>query len=300
MLALRTCGEGGAGAGLAVQADKFIEADGTTLAYAEVGAGHPVIALHGFPDIYKTWSGLAGPLADAGFRVIAVAMRGYAPSAVPADGDYSLRRLALDTLCLLDALEIERASVVGHDWGASAGYALAALAPQRLASLVTLAIPPLTVFPSGLREGLARPHNLYLGFGALSDWWLRRADFAEVQRLYRKWSPRWAVPEAQLAEVTTALAPPERSRAAVDYYRAGMREADRRAILRPVTTPTLMLYGADEPQVRQASYAQAAAVTGPGSRVVRLEGVGHWPHLEAPDRCRAEILAFLRERSGGR
>ena len=283
-----------------LQADKFIDADGTALAYAEVGAGHPIIALHGFPDTYRTWSGLAGPLADAGFRVLAVAMRGYPPSAVPVDGDYALRRLALDTVCLLDALEIERASLVGHDWGASAGYALAALAPQRLASLVTLAIPPLTVFPSGLRESLARPHNVYLGLGAFSDWWLRRADFAEVRRLYGKWSPRWAAPEAYMAEVKTALAPPERSRAAVDYYRAGMREADRRAILRPITTPTLMLYGADEPRVRQESYGRAAAVTGPGSRSLCIEGVGHWPHLEAPERCRDEILAFLRERSGDR
>ena len=78
----------------------------------------------------------------------------------------------------------------------------------------------------------------------------------------------------------------------MDYYRAGMNEADRRAILRPIATPTLMLYGADEPQVRQASYAQATEVTGPGSRVVSLEGVGHWPHLEAPNRCLAEIRAF--------
>ena len=278
-------------------ADRFIEVDGTALAYAEVGAGPPVIALHGFPDTYKTWSGLAGPLAESGFRVIALALRGYPPSAVAADGDYSLRRLAMDTVCLLDALEIERASVLGHDWGASAGYALAALAPGRLASLITLADPPLMVFPSGLRERLGRPHNLYLGLGALSNWWLRRADFAEVHHLYRKWSPRWAVPDAHLAEVKRALACPDHSRAAVDYYRAGMSEADRRAILRPIATPTLMLYGADEPQVRQESYAKAAEVTGPGSRSVRLEGVGHWPHLEAPNRCLAEIRAFLREES---
>ncbi len=283
-----------------LQADKFIDADGTALAYAEVGAGPPVIALHGFPDTYKTWSGLAGPLADAGFRVIAMALRGYPPSAVPADGDYGLRRLARDTVCLLDALEIEQAVVLGHDWGASAGYALAASAPERLVSLITLANPPLTVFPSGLRERLGRPHNLYLGLGALSDWWLRRADFAEVRHLYRKWSPRWAVPDAHLAEVTAALAPRERSRAAVDYYRGGLSEEDRRDLLRPIAVRTLMLYGADEPQVRQASYAQAAAVTGPGSRSLRIEGVGHWPHLEAPDRCLAEILAFLRERPGDR
>lgn len=280
-------------------ADKFIEADGTALAYAEVGAGPPVIALHGFPDTYKTWSGLAGPLADAGFRVIVMALRGYPPSAVPADGDYSLRRLAMDTVCLLDALEIEQASVIGHDWGASAGYALAALAPERITSLVTLALPPLTVFSYGLRERFARPHTIYLALGALSNWWLRRADFAEVRHLYRKWSPHWAVPDAHLAEVKRALALPDHSRAAVDYYRAGMSEADRRDLLRPIAARTLMLYGADEPRVRQESYAKAAAVTGPGSQVVRLECVGHWPHLEAPDRCLAEIRAFLRERSGG-
>ena len=272
--------------------------DGTSLAYFETGSGRPIIALHGFPDTYETWNGLTGPLVGAGARFIAAAMRGYMPSDVPGSGDYSVLQFANDIICLLDALEIERATVLGHDWGASAGYALAALAPERLECLVTLAIPPFSVFPTGLRERLARPHNFYLGFGPLSNWWLRRGDFEEVRRLYRKWSPRWDTPKDHMEKVIAALRQAGRSRAAVDYYRARMSDEDRCLIVKSIETPVLMIYGSDEPHVRRESYARAAQVTGAGSRIVRIDGAGHWPHLEAPERCLAEILPFLASHHG--
>ena len=232
-------------------------------------------------------------LVSAGYRFVALALRGYAPSGIPTDGDYTIRRLAADVIALLDVLGVARTAVLGHDWGASAGFAMAALAPERLSALIALAIPPLTVFPEGWRERLARPHNLYLRLGPMSNWWLRRNDFAEVTKLYRTWSPNWDVPIDHLAQVVAALRAPERSRAAVDYYRARLSSDDRRMVVKPIATPTLMIYGSDEPEVRQDAFARAQDMTGPGSRAVRIDGVGHWPHLEAAAACEAGVLAAL-------
>lgn len=271
----------------------IVDAEAVTLFADDRGTGSPVVLLHGFPDTWRTWDELADALVAAGHRVVMPALRGYAPSGVPADGDYSLAALACDVVAVLDALDIERAVVVGHDWGASAGYALAALHPDRVERLVALAIPPLAVFPCGWRERLARPHNLYLGLGAPSAAWLGHRNLAEIDRLYRLWSPRWRVPIEHLTRVRAALAPAERTRAAVDYYRLGVHRPDAPEMAVSVVTPVLMLYGEDEPAVRCEAFGRALAVVGPGSETVCLPGVGHWPHLEAPDACHDRILAFL-------
>ena len=101
-------------------------------------------------------------MVRAGYRTVALALRGYAPSEPSAIGDCSLRALADDLVVVLDHFGVERGLVVGHDWGASAAYAAAALRPDRIMRMVTLAIPPFPVLPSGWRERWARPHNVYL------------------------------------------------------------------------------------------------------------------------------------------
>src|SRR4051812_31617458 len=80
-------------------------------------------------------------LAQAGFRVVAPAMRGYAPTDAPADGSYDAAALAQDTVALIEALTPERVILMGHDWGAVAAYSAALLAPARIARMITLAVP---------------------------------------------------------------------------------------------------------------------------------------------------------------
>ena len=96
--------------------------------------------LHGFPDHAIGMRGLAEALAASGYRAIVPALPGYAPSAVPADGDLSMGAVARDMVGLLDHLGIDRAHVVGHDWGGIVGYRLGAEHPERLASLTALAV----------------------------------------------------------------------------------------------------------------------------------------------------------------
>ena len=266
------------------------------------GTGQSVLLLHGFPDTYETWMHDAVPhgavaledrLVAAGFRTVALALRGYAPSGIPSSGDYSLRALADDIVAVLDHLGVQRGLIVGHDWGASAAYAAAALQPGRIERMVTLAIPPFPVLPSGPRERLARPHNVYLAWGGPSGWLLRRARAALVERLFRRWSPGGTFRAEHIERVRDALSDPERAHASVAYYGATLPAVDRRGIVRPITVPTLAIYGEHEPATRRDAFARAKPFLGPGSHVVPLSDTGHWPHLEASRRVGDLVIEWM-------
>jgi pimeloyl-ACP methyl ester carboxylesterase len=99
----------------------------------------PVLALHGWPQHWWTWRRVLPLLADE-YRVIAPDLRGLGWSGFPADGDFTKRRLADDAVALLDAMGIERAHVMGHDWGGYAGILLALQAPERVRSLLAMSV----------------------------------------------------------------------------------------------------------------------------------------------------------------
>ncbi len=80
-------------------------------------------------------------VAKAGFRAVAPFTRGYFPSEIPEDAQYDIETLGRDVLALIEALGEQTAILVGHDWGALAGYAAAALDPDRVRLLVTLSTP---------------------------------------------------------------------------------------------------------------------------------------------------------------
>lgn len=101
------------------------------------GDGPLVVLVHGFPDTARTWDVVGPRVAALGYRAVAPYTRGIAPSSIPADGAYDDMTLGRDVLGLIDALGARDAVVIGHDFGASAAYVAAALAPQRVKRLVT-------------------------------------------------------------------------------------------------------------------------------------------------------------------
>lgn len=282
---------------------KFDTAD-VRLAARMRGSGRPILLLHGFPDTFETWTKGAIPddqvavedrLLGAGFRTISLAMRGSPPSGISKSDDYTVKAISEDIISTLDYFDIERALIVGHDWGASGAYAAAARFPGRIERMVTLAIPPFPVLPSGIRERLARPHNLYLSHGWLSAWLLRRKNADLVARLYRNWSPNGSFPSEHIAHVRAVLADRQSANAAVQYYSAPFSNEDRSQIVRPINTPTLAIYGAGEPSARHKAFANALPLLGDGSRVEKIPKVGHWPHLEAPNRVGRLIVKWFRQ-----
>ena len=91
--------------------------------------------------------------------------------------------------------------------------------------MVTLAIPPSPVLPSGPRERMVRPHNLYLAWGRPSAWLLRRDGATLVERLYRRWSLNSSVRPEYIERVRHALSDPGRAHASAAYYGARLSEA---------------------------------------------------------------------------
>ena len=119
-----------------------VDTNGIRMAVYEHGDGPAVILLHGFPELAFSWRHQLPALAAAGYRAIAPDQRGYGATSVPADiDDYRIERLSDDILGLLDALQLESAVFVGHDWGAMLLWHMATFAPERIEKLIILNIP---------------------------------------------------------------------------------------------------------------------------------------------------------------
>jgi len=123
-------------------APRIVKSNGLDMAVYEQGQGPAVVLLHGFPELAYSWRHQFPALADAGFRAIAPDQRGYGRTTAPADiSAYRASELIADVHGLLDALDLESAAFVGHDWGALLLWQMAMLAPERIDSLAILNIP---------------------------------------------------------------------------------------------------------------------------------------------------------------
>jgi pimeloyl-ACP methyl ester carboxylesterase len=270
--------------------------------------GPIALCLHGFPDTAHGWRKLAPVLAEAGWRVVAPFMRGYAPSSLASDGGYQVGALMDDALHVLHAAgPTGRDVLIGHDWGAMAGAGLAAMPDSPFDKAVIMSVPPSASFRGTLPDVgglLARlPRQLlrfwYLVYLQLPGLPERSASWM-VPRLWRQWSPGYDATE-DVALVLDAIGAPANWRAAIGYYRAtirGSRPPGRYADLHShwlsaPKLPTLYLHGAEDGAVT-ADYARwVEPVLPEGSRVELVEGAGHFLQLERPDVVAGHILDFV-------
>lgn len=123
-------------------APRMVETGNIELAVYEMGDGPAIVLVHGFPELAYSWRHQLPVLAAAGYRAIAPDMRGYGGSGKPPQvTDYAIDHLIGDLAGLCDALSIDRAIFIGHDWGAMVVWQMALLAPGRMAGLINLNIP---------------------------------------------------------------------------------------------------------------------------------------------------------------
>lgn len=275
--------------------------------YLEWGkaSGPLAVLLHGFPDSAHTWRHLGPVLASAGFHAVAPFLRGYAPTSVPADGRYQTGVLALDAIGLREALGgDERAVLVGHDWGATATWNAAVHGGSETWSrVVAMAVPPAGAMAQAfLRyEQLQRSWYMFFFQHALSDIVVPMDDLAFVDGLWRDWSPGYDAAE-DLALLKPSLRAPENLAAALGYYRATLSgvgvdpalDAVQNAGQLPPPQPALYLHGIDDGCIGiEVAAGAEAALTAPGSGVERVEGAGHFLHLERPDLVNQLVVDFL-------
>lgn len=274
------------------------------LAHLEAGSGPLALCLHGFPDSAWTYRHLLPALADAGFRAVAPFMRGYAPSAVPADGRYQTAVLALDACALHECLGgDDEAVIVGHDWGAMATYIAANHEPDRWRRVVTMAVPPAGAVAGGfLRyEQLKKSWYMFFFQHGLADVVVGMDDLAFIDGLWADWSPGYDGSE-DIAHVKDALRDPAHLAAALGYYRATLGDVGvdpalndvQAAAGRPTAQPTLYLHGRTD-GCMGVEFAESAGpfLTAEGSRAEIVEDAGHFLHVEQPELVNRLIVDFV-------
>ncbi|HET9172539.1 MAG TPA: alpha/beta hydrolase [Actinospica sp.] len=253
-----------------------------------VPGGRPVLLLHGFPQTHRAYDGVAARLAaaHAPLRLLAPDQRGYSPGARPQDpGAYALPALAADIVGILDALGIEHADVVGHDWGAMVGWYLAARYPERVRTLTAVSVPHPAAFAEALGQSATqRKMSEYVQLFREPEKAaevLLEDDSRRLRQLFHPLSESASEPHV------TALSDPAALRAALNWYRAA--KFGEGASVPPIEAPVVFVWSTGDIAVsRDAAERCVTHAAGP-YRFVELDGVSHWIPGQAPD---ALVAAF--------
>lgn len=284
---------------------RSITVNDVEFAYLSAGGDGPLaLCLHGFPDSPHSWRHLLPELAAAGYHAVAPFQRGYAPTAVPADGRYQTGMLSMDAIGFHEALGGGQPGVIiGHDWGAPATHGAAVFAPERWSKVVSMAVPPGSAMGAAFLTDLAQLKNSWYMFffqHFLADMVVPANDLAFIDMLWRDWSPGHDDP-ADVEHVKACLRDPAHLAAALGYYRATLGAgytdpalADVQAATQGIPTqPMLYLHGADDGCVRAGLVDIARAECGPNVRLEVVADAGHFLQLERPAAVNALVMDFL-------
>jgi pimeloyl-ACP methyl ester carboxylesterase len=305
--------------------------DAIALSVHEQGSGFPVVLLHGFPELAFSWRYQIPALAQAGFRAIAPDQRGFGSSDIPANiEDYDIVHLAGDIAALLDALGIDRAVFLGHDWGGAVAWAMPLLHPDRTAGVISLCTP-YRAFPrmSSLRETWGddkRHYFLWFQAPGVAEGFLdqrtrlvfekfmrRNLSPAEIMKRtmeagivpdmnpFRRVQemPLWGEPLLTDEELAFYVSTYERTgfRGGINWY----RNMDRNSGLLPgrgkqrITVPSLMVT-AEWDFVLPPSLAEPMRDVCDDLEIQMVPRAGHWVQQEFPDEVNRLAIDWLRRR----
>ncbi|MFB6393439.1 alpha/beta fold hydrolase [Polymorphospora lycopeni] len=287
---------------------RFIGANGTRFHVVEAGTGPLVLFLHGFPEFWYAWHHLLPAVADAGFRAVAVDLRGYGASDKPPRG-YDGYTMAADVTGVIRALGERRASIVGAGFGGMVGWTAASFHPKMVHRLVVLGAP----HPLRLRAAIfADPRGQFAAATPTLRFQipryehvLTRNNAAMVRGFLRDWGgPDWVNGpsfEAYADRCREAIRIPQASFCALEGYRWAFRSVLRlhgyrfvRLMQKPLVTPTLQLHGAlDTASLPRTAQGSGRYVIAPYEWRL-LDGVGHFPHVESPDLVLGEVLRWVK------
>lgn len=260
--------------------------DGLSFNVLDEGVGEPVLLVHGFPDDHTVWRKQIPALVSAGYRVIAPDNRGCGESNMAARmPDYRLPRLVEDLVAILDAFEIKRVRLVGHDWGAVIAWAFAARHPERVERYAALSVGHAAAYATGpLEQKLKGWYVLMFQFRGIAEWLIKARDWAFF-RHFTDFHP-------ELSGWIAKLGRPRRLTAGINYYRANFGILLRPART-PVTMPVLGIFSDGDRYLAEAQMRGSAAYVDAPFRFELIRGAGHWLQIDAPDQVTALLIDFF-------
>lgn len=285
--------------------NQFIQTNGIKLHVLTDGPenGTSVILLHGFPEFHYGWRKQITTLVEAGFRVIVPDQRGYNLSDKPKGiAAYDVDILARDVIGLFDHFGIQKAKLVGHDWGAFVAWTVAIQYPERLEKLAILNVPhPDVMTRFVLGNAAQRKKSWYVFFFQLpiAEWILRRKNFDALGRMLVQSGRRGTFTEADAAEYKQAWSQPGALTGMLHWYRAAFRRALRgswnpqKVPARPVKVPTLMLWGKRDVALSHEMARPSIELCERGELVV-FDKATHWVQHDAAEEVNEKLIAFLR------
>jgi pimeloyl-ACP methyl ester carboxylesterase len=296
--------------------------------------GFDILLCHGWPELSHSWRGQMQALAQAGHRAIAPDMRGFGRSEAPAAiEDYTIMHLVGDMVGLLDSLSIEKAVIVGHDWGSVVAWHAALMRPDRFHGVVGLSVPWAPRSPRGslirqLRaQGLDRFYMAYFQEPGVAEADLQRDPYETQRRLLvgasgagiragQAWSP--VIPDGlgMVDACPPVITLPDWLREddlrlyAENYARSGYhgglnwyRNLDRNwALTAPwqgasIAIPACFIAGTLDGVLRMPGMEKAMAALPHTCSAFKgttlIDGAGHWVQQEAPEAVNAALLDFL-------
>jgi epoxide hydrolase A/B len=318
---------------------RTVRTNGIDMHVAEMGSPNgssgakPVIFVHGFPELWRSWRNQLPVVAESGYRAIAPDMRGYGRTTAPPNvEDYDIHQLTGDLCGLLDDLGVEKALFVGHDWGAWAMWFMTLLHPDRVEALVNLSVAyyPRSAFPPMKRAretfGDTFFYQLYFQEVGPADTELAK----DVRRTVLKlaWSVSGEAGRTRESNLIVQkvgeggfldmLSDPPHS---LDWFtdedleyfvgefeRSGYfgplswyRNIDRNWETTPqlagakVTQPVLFIAGTNDPVLRMLPPGGMPEWVPDLRGIELIEGAGHWVHMEDPEPVNEKILGFIKD-----
>ena len=273
---------------------RFVDVHGLRVHVAEAGHGEPLVLLHGWPQHWWCWRAVV-PLLQDRYQLVMPDLRGHGWTGAPQDG-YDKEQLATDLLGLLDALELPRVGLVGHDWGGWTGFLAALRAPERFRAFLALGIVHPFQRPT-LGRALSSWRLAYqvgLSTPVLPELLLRASPRLVEQAVIGGSVRRQAFADGQARTYGEVLQDPARARASVLLYRSMVLREGAPVLLgryrgQQLRVPTRLVVGDGDP-VASPALLEGAPADVP---VEVLPGVGHFVPEEAPEVVADRVRALL-------
>jgi pimeloyl-ACP methyl ester carboxylesterase len=252
--------------------------------------GDPVLLLHGFPQDHREFDLLLPKLHEAGLRTYALDQRGTSPGARPSEvSAYTMTEVTADALAVLDALGVESAHVIGHDWGAQVGWLLAGLHPERVRTLTAVSVPHPKALQLALRvRASQRARFTYFAVfrSPIAERFLLGANAAVLRSMFRPIGVR-AAPyiEAMMHE-------PGRLTGGLNWYRA--LTGKQLAGVKLIAVPTTYVWSDKDGVVSRLAALRTKDWVEADYQLVAMKGISHWVPEQAPAELAEAALARIR------